>query len=148
MDPGAVAPAVVEEPAAVPVAVGEGLVTGAAGATGAGFAAGATGAAGAFGAGAAGAFGTGRALPLLGTEVGVVLSGASTGGSGFVPPTEPSEVCTGADFFTKLRLAVPLCVVALRVACCALASWVTARPATSVSTDIMTPQRLFIRSIR
>ena len=55
---------------------------------------------------------------------------------------------TGADFFTRLRFAVPLCVTGLRVACCALASLVTARPARSTSADIITPQRLFIRSIR
>ena len=132
---------------AVTGVTGAGLAAGAAGALAAG-AAGAAGALAAGVAGAAGALGTGRAVPLLGTEVGVVLSGASTGGSGFVPPAEPVEVCTGADCLTRLRFAVPLCVTGLRVACCALASWVVARPATMTSTDIMTPQRLFIRSIR
>jgi hypothetical protein len=125
-----------------------GFVTAAAGAANAGFEAGVTGAAGAFDAGGGGALGTVNAVPLPRTDVGVVLSGASTGGSGFVPPAEPSAVSTGAVFFTRLRLVEPLWVVGLRVACWALASPVTARPATMTSTDITTPQRLFIRSIR
>jgi hypothetical protein len=86
-------------------------------------------------------------MSLPGTEVGVVSLSASFGDGGFVPPSDPSAVCTGADCLTKLRLAVPLWVVALRVASWALASSATARPATITSTDITTPQRLFIQSI-